>query len=103
MKVKDIKPCFICKKGIGHAGMPIFFKITMQRYGLNARTVQQTLGLESFFGGVQDGAVLANVMGADPDIADKLEEEVSGLICFSCSTEKREPLMVMEELANETN
>ncbi len=104
MKRKDIKNCALCGKGIAHAGIPLFYVLKIQRFGLNAQAINQQAGLEQYFGGGSQGAVLANVMGADPDIAKPINENESEVwICEPCSTEDRTIVARLYELALEAS
>ncbi|WP_202842077.1 hypothetical protein [Luteimonas saliphila] len=94
MKRKDVKPCKGCGKGVAHAG-PAFFAMKARYWGLDPRGIQQTHGLELQFGGGQAGAVMANIMGADPDLAQPLSDEVDAWVCLDCAT--RLPLAVLLE------
>lgn len=81
MKAKDVQKCAVCRKGLMHAGTPLFWKIRLQRMGLDRRAIEQTAGLEMMMGNV----ALARVMGPDPDIAKPLTDERTVLVCEPCA------------------
>ncbi len=83
MKAGDFRPCALCGKGVMHTGLPLFYRVTIQRMGVDAGEVQRSHGMEQFFG----GAVALARAFHDPDIARPITEQQTVLICESCSTE----------------
>lgn len=81
MKANDIQQCVVCHRGLMHAGTPLFWKISLQRMGLDRRAIEETAGLEMMMGSV----ALARVMGPDPDIAKPLDAERTVLVCEPCA------------------
>lgn len=98
MKRKDIKKCAKCGIGVAAAG-PVFYTATIQAHCLDFRGIQRTHGLEQFFGGGQTGAVLAGVMGDDPDISQPLGEPASVWVCGTCALE---PALLAQFIPEET-
>ncbi len=88
MKAGDFKPCACCGKGVMHTGVPVFWRVRIERMGIDARAVQQTHGMEQFMGG---HVALARVF-QDPDIATPIvDEPTTLLICEDCALK---PLML---------
>ncbi len=87
MKKKDFKNCALCGKGMMHDGNILFYRVKIERMGINLEAIQQTHGLETFFGGGQGGAVLAGVMGTDPEIAKPVTSD-KALVCDTCACKK---------------
>jgi hypothetical protein len=97
MKARDIKPCAICGKGLMHAGVPLFYRVKVESMGVDLNAVRRHSGLEQFFGGRQLGAILADVMGPNPDIAKPMiEDQPALLVCQSCALEPRPLLLLLE-------
>lgn len=97
-ELREVAECAMCKKPISHTGLPLFWRVRIQRYGLKMDAIQRQQGLTMFLGG---HVKLAQVMGADEDMADKmLEVEVT--VCETCGTK---PTMIaalaMEEDGDE--
>ena len=88
MKRKDIKPCMFCKQGVGHDNGLTFYEIELTYHVLNIPAIQQEHGLEQYFGGGQQGATLADVMGTDPDLTGHLKS-TKGLVCSECAMNNR--------------
>jgi len=89
MDRKDFKPCAGCGRGVMHTGLPLFWKVRIERWGVNARQVQQRHGMETFFGGGPGGVALADVFSSGA-IAEVLPgTEVDVLVCEACSTKPK--------------
>lgn len=84
MKRRELEMCCVCGKGVAHGNNIAFYRIKIEHMLLHAPNIQRRHGLEQFFGGGQAGAVLAEVMGDDGDIAVPVTSE-SGLICQVCA------------------
>lgn len=83
-KQSDIKPCAICRKGLMHAGMPLFYRIAVERLGFDGEAIRRQQGLEMMMG---KAAALAAVMGPNEDIATVLDGPTTILICETCTHE----------------
>lgn len=83
MKHKDFKPCGMCGLGVMHTGMPLFYRIKIQRYGVQMPAVHRAAGLEQMLGG---NATLANIMGVDADLATPITDEIEILVCEECAS-----------------
>ncbi len=79
-ELRELSECGLCKQKIG-AGMgiiPTFAKITVEKYILNMPALQRQQGL-----GMMISPGLATVMGADEDLAKKIES-VTFSVCPEC-------------------
>lgn len=82
MKQTDIKPCCLCGNGVLHTGVPLFYRITIERMGADRHAIERQTGLEMMLGGQ---ARLANVMGPNENMANVIDTFVNkGLVCHSC-------------------
>lgn len=88
MKHKDFKPCQLCKKGVIHAGSPLFLRISVDRLGVDAKAVQRAHGLERMMGG---NALLANVLGPNEDLAKVIDGNHDMLLCSECAEKPLPP------------
>lgn len=88
---KDIRNCAGCKKGLMHAGVPLFSKITIESYGFDIHHLQEQHGLELMMG----HAGLAHIMGPNKPLAKRLHQ-VDVLLCQTCSMQPQF-LPVLEE------
>jgi len=80
-ELREAAECVLCKKGIGHTGLPLFWRVRIERYGLEVGALQRQSGLETFFGG---HVALAQVMGADEEMAKKMSSKEITL-CETCA------------------
>jgi len=70
------------------SGLPLFWRVKIERMGVDMRAAQRQHGLEQFFGGGPGGVALADVMGDGAPIATPFEDsEITVLICENCATE----------------
>lgn len=80
-----------------NTGLPLFYRVKMQRFGVDLRAVQEQHGLEMMLG----NAALASIMGPDRDIATPITEEFTVLLCENCadaSLEASIPRMIEGEM-----
>jgi hypothetical protein len=85
MKEKELRQhakCSLCRKPIMHAGLPLFYRVTVERFGIDMRAAQRQQGL-----GMMLSPSLAMVMGPDEDMAMPMMEPVTITVCEHCSTE----------------
>lgn len=82
MKAGDFRPCALCGKGVMHTRIPLFYRVTIQRMGIDARAVREANAMEKFF----EGHIGIARAFSDPDIAKPITEQQTVLICESCST-----------------
>lgn len=86
MHRKDFKPCAICHKGVMHTGLPLFWRVHIERIGVDMQAAQRQHGLEQFFGGTLPGAVaLADVFSDGAPIGKPMDEGKTVLVCETCA------------------
>lgn len=81
MKSDELRPCALCGHGVGHTGLPLFWRVTTERFGIERHAVNQAAGMEQIFGGA---VALARVC-SDPDIAAPIGEQRTLLVCEACA------------------
>ncbi len=73
--------CGVCGKVVNHDGMPLFYRVRVQRYGLDVNALKRQQGLTMMMSGHH---ALARIMGPDEDMATRMSDhEVT--VCESCS------------------
>lgn len=82
MKQTDFTPCAKCGKGVMHTGSPIFYRVTIERMGIDGSAVQRQHGLEMVLGG---HAAIAHIMGPNDDIGLPVGPPSIGLLCSLCA------------------
>ena len=100
MKEKELRKvvtCSLCGKKAPECGAPLFYRVRIERWGIDLGAVRRQSGLELMFGGTAGAAVaLAQAMGADEDMAKPVMEPVTITVCETCS-HKSHPLGVLVE------
>ena len=97
MHRKDLQPCAICNKGVMHTGLPLFWRVRIERMGVDMQAAQRQHGMEQFFGGSGPGAVaLADVFNDGAPIAKPLDEAKTVLVCETCALAETHIAMLSE-------
>lgn len=86
-KRRDVKPCCMCGKGVAAGGLDFYRLRGLDHMVLDHGGIQRTHVLEQFFGGGGAGAMLANAMGDDPDLAQTMTALDEALVCSNCAME----------------
>jgi hypothetical protein len=81
-ELRECAECAKCHKKIGETGLPLFWRVTIERFGVDLNAVRRQDGLTAMLSG---HAGLAAVMGPDEDIAVRLMDPVKATICESCA------------------
>jgi hypothetical protein len=74
--------CNLCHRLILEGGVPLFWRVTIERFGLDMRAVEAQTGLAMMLG----NAFLAGVMGPDRDMAKPVMDPATITVCESCCT-----------------
>lgn len=96
MKEKELREsstCGICNKKIGASGVPLFYRVRIQRYGLKFDALNRQQGLAMMLGG---NGFLAGMMGPDEDMAEKISD-IEVTVCEDCSTKQTCIAMITED------
>ena len=83
MELRQHADCSLCGKKIGASGMPMFWRVSVERFGVKMDVVNRQQGLTMMLGG---SARLAQVMGADEDMTMPLMEKTVLTVCETCCT-----------------
>ena len=84
MKEKELREhaiCSRCKKPIGHTGLPLFWTLRVERFGIKSQAIHRQDGLAAFLG----NSALASVMGPDEDLAESILDPVELTLCEECA------------------
>jgi len=84
LKQEDLTKCGGCGKGVMHNGCPIFYRMKISSYWVNAGAVKRQTGLEMMLGGA---AGLAAVMGTNEDLAKPMGDGIEINACMDCALE----------------
>lgn len=95
-ELREVAICAMCENKIGHTGLPLFWRVRIRRYGLKTDAIKRQQGLTMMLDG---HALLAQVMGPDEDMAEKiLETEIT--VCEKCAMDQT-CVAALAELENE--
>jgi hypothetical protein len=76
--------CDLCSKGIGHTGLPLFWRVTVERFGVDLNAARRQDGLAQFLG----SSALAQIMGDDADLAKPVMDPKALTVCENCAMDK---------------
>ena len=82
----ELVKCCVCKNPFGSSGLPFFYKITIERYGVDVDAVRRQDGLAAILGG---NKILAGVMGPDEDMASLVDGPKTFTVCETCSLDQQ--------------
>lgn len=85
LKRKDIEGCMSCGRGVAHNHDITFYRLKVERFVLDPTAVNERHGMELMMGGGTGGAVLAQVMGPDRDLAKLVAGPMVMIICEPCA------------------
>jgi hypothetical protein len=76
--------CTLCGKKVMHTGLPLFYRVTAERFGIDLQAAKRQDGLAQFLGG---HVGLAQIMGPDEVMSKAVMEPAVATACEACSTE----------------
>jgi hypothetical protein len=74
--------CSFCRNKIGHTGLPLFWRIRVERFGINMRALERQSGLAMMLQSTQ----IARAMGPDEDMTFAALD-VTLTACEACATD----------------
>lgn len=80
-ELRAVAECALCGRGVMHTGMPLFYRVKLERFGIKADAIHRQTGLEMHMG----NAALAAIMGPDEEAAVPVMDPVEASICETCS------------------
>lgn len=92
----DLKMCGLCGKGVMHDNNIMFYRIQVERFLVDVGAVKRQHGLEMSMGGDAMAGV-AQIMGPDEDLAKRVGEPDTAIICDTCSIEDKTCLAAIHE------
>jgi hypothetical protein len=95
VKANELRPCDVCKQPLMAGGHITFHKITFERMSVNMRAVNDRVGLSMVLG----NNALAEVFAPIADIADRIGDADSLLMCEDCAMKEYLPMVLAEAAA----
>lgn len=94
-ELRALCTCSACGRKIGQTAIPILWKVSLERHGLNLPAIQRQQGLGQMLGG---NARLAMVMGSGEPMTIPLMDRVTVMVCDECACAVNTlPLMALAE------
>lgn len=84
MKEAELRRCDLCRKKIGESGLPLFWRVTVERFGVDMQAVRRQDGLGQFMGSM----LLAGVMGPGEDMAKPMMDPKVLTVCETCAMDE---------------
>lgn len=81
-ELREAVTCAHCRRKIGQTGLPIFYRVSIERHGVDIHAVNRQAGLEQMLGGT---AFLAHTMGPDENMTVVLMDRQTITICDECA------------------
>ena len=81
-ELRDLAVCAACHQKIMHTGVPLFWRVTLDRFGVRADKVKRQDGLAVFMG----SSMLAGLMGPNEDMAEPVMDTKTVSVCEECAT-----------------
>ena len=85
--------CSLCTQPILASGLPLFYRVTIERFGIDLTAVRRQSGLAMMIG----HAGIAAAMGPDDDMAKPIMETVVLTVCEPCSINREWPVAVLAD------
>ncbi len=93
LELRQHADCTGCGKKIGHTGLPLFWRVTVERFGIDMQAVKKQSALAEWMG----NATLARAMGTDDDMATPVMAPVTITLCEQCSVDCQLPIAALAE------
>lgn len=101
MKPADIRPCDLCGNPLCHTQVPLFWRVQIERLGIDLNVARQLDGLASFLGSSR----LAEAFAPSTELVKSLHETPDELlICERCALSpegKPLPVAVLAGIASD--
>jgi hypothetical protein len=84
-ELRECATCAVCGNKIGQSGLPMFWRVRLERHGVKLDAVRRQSGLTEMLGG---SAVLAMAMGTDEEMTLPMMDPVTLTVCEDCCTKE---------------
>jgi hypothetical protein len=92
-ELRKAADCRICGKPIGKSGIPLFYRVTVERHGVLLDKIRRQDGLAQHLG----SPLLAKVMGPDEEMTQVLMQPLTVTVCEPCSLQPHPLAMLVME------
>lgn len=81
-ELRESATCALCGQLVGLTGLPLFWRVRIERHGIDLAAVRRQSGLALLLG----NADIAMAMGPDEDMTTPLMEPITLTVCETCGT-----------------
>jgi hypothetical protein len=81
-ELREHTTCSLCRQKIGATGIPLFYRVTVERFGVKLDAVRRQAGLEMMLGG---HVRIAQAMGPDEEMTMPMMDPLVLVVCETCS------------------
>ncbi len=82
-ELREHAKCSKCGRGIGHTGLPLFWTLKVERFGLDLRALERQQGLTA----IVRSPLIARVLGPDEELTRPMMDPVELTLCEICAME----------------
>ena len=94
-ELRALATCGICHDKVMSTGLPLFWRVTIDRFGIDTRAMQRQQGLSMMMG----SPALAMFMGPNEDMAKPVMDTAVVSVCENCATGSDLPIAAIAEIA----
>jgi len=95
IELRKAAKCGLCGKKVGESGIPLFYRVRIERLGINLAAVRRQSGLEMMLGG---SVALAQALSPEGEMTTQVMKPFEFTVCETCSTQDH-CLAAMVEMA----
>lgn len=95
-ELRAVATCGLCRKKVLHTGLPLFWRVRIERHGIKMDAVRRQAGMEQLMNG---SVALAMVMGPNEDMTMPVMEPLEFTVCEDCAMRSSLCLAAMAEIA----
>lgn len=81
-ELRDSVTCALCGRPVGLTGLPLFWRVRIERHGIDLAAVRRQSGLALLLG----NADIARTMGPDEEMTIPLMNPITFTVCEPCGT-----------------
>lgn len=96
-ELRNHATCANCHKKVLEDGIPLFWRVTIERFGIDINAVRRQQGLTMMLGG---NAVIAAAMGPNEDMAMPFMEPTIVTLCEACGSGKTVNICALSDISD---
>lgn len=97
-ELRECEDCNLCNEKIGKSGIPMFWRVKIERHGLDLNALERQTGLAMSMG--KNMAPLAQIMGPDEEMTMPMMDPVTITVCETCAISSLHCVASMAEMSD---